>query len=116
MWSTYFTCNKTLTPAHPQLHNLTLVMHQEPSGPGVALEKSTIPEKSGSSGSWMGVKGRSGSGPGPAREEERERAVRTSPVWNKKNGETGGSSVESTDSILLHRAHSIIEYYRIALK
>ena len=30
----------------------TLVMHQEPSGPGVAVEKSTIPEKSGFSGSF----------------------------------------------------------------
>ena len=27
-------------------------MHQEPSGPGVAVEKSTIPEKSGFSGSF----------------------------------------------------------------
>ena len=27
-------------------------MHQDPSGPGVALEKSTIPEKSGFSGSF----------------------------------------------------------------
>ena len=31
---------------------VTLVMHQDPSGPGVALEKSTIPEKSGFSGSF----------------------------------------------------------------
>ena len=38
----------------------------------------------------MGEKGRSGSGPGPAREEERERAVRTSPAWNMKNGQKGG--------------------------
>ena len=30
----------------------TLVMHQDPSGPGVALEKSTMPEKSGFSGSF----------------------------------------------------------------
>ena len=28
------------------------MMHQEPSGPGVAVEKSTIPEKSGFSGSF----------------------------------------------------------------
>ena len=81
-----------------QTHCLTLVMHQEPSGPGVALEKSTIPEKSGSSGSWMGEKGRSGSGPGPAREEERERAVRTSPAWNNNNDEGG----QHTGNILLH--------------
>ena len=37
-------------------------MHQDPSGPGLALEKSTTPEKSGSSGSWIGENGRSGSG------------------------------------------------------
>ena len=59
--------------------DLTLVMHHDPSGPGVALEKSTIPEKSGSSGSWMGEKGRSGSG--PAEMEERDRAVRRSLAW-----------------------------------
>ena len=50
----------------------------------------------------MGEKGRSGSGPGPARVEERERAVRTSPAWNMKNGQKGGTSVQSTDSIILH--------------
>ena len=87
---------------HPDHHQrqkkLTLVMHHEPSGPGVALEKSTIPEKSGSSGSWMGEKGRSGSGPGPAREEERERAVRTSPAWNNNNDEGG----QHAGNILLH--------------
>ena len=44
-------------------HFITFVMHQEPSGPGFALEKSTTPLKSGSSGSWMGEKGTSGSGP-----------------------------------------------------
>ena len=106
MWSTYFTCNETLTTDHPQQHNLTLVMHQEPSGPGVALEKSTIPEKSGSSGSWMGEKGRSGSGPGPAREVERERAVRTSPAWNMKNGQTGGRRDLSTG----YRQYSITQH------
>ena len=39
-------------------------MHQDPSGPGLALEKSTTPEKSGSSGSWIGENGRSGSAAG----------------------------------------------------
>ena len=38
-------------------------MHHDPSGPGLALEKSTTPLKSGSSGSWMGENGTSGSGP-----------------------------------------------------
>ena len=41
----------------------TFVMHHDPSGPGLALEKSTTPLKSGSSGSWMGENGTSGSGP-----------------------------------------------------
>ena len=44
-------------------HRITFVMHHDPSGPGFALEKSTTPLKSGSSGSWMGEKGTSGSGP-----------------------------------------------------
>ena len=63
----------------PHWQWLTLVMHHEPSGPGVALEKSTMPEKSGSSGSWMALKGRSGSG--PALLELRERARRRRPAW-----------------------------------
>ena len=52
-------------------------MHQEPSGPGLALEKSTIPVKSGSSGSWMGEKGRSGSGPAAAEEMTQTRTLLT---------------------------------------
>lgn len=40
------------------------MIHQDPSGPGVAFEKSTIPEKSGSSGSCRGENGKSGSGTG----------------------------------------------------
>ena len=41
-----------------------------------------MPEKSGSSGSWMALKGRSGSG--PALLELRERARRRRPAWGEK--------------------------------
>ena len=44
---------KKLFPLNQKLFQtlFTLVMHQDPSGPGTALLKSTTPEKSGSSGS-----------------------------------------------------------------
>ena len=68
-------------------------MHHDPSGPGVALEKSTTPEKSGSSGSsrWgtdrSGVASGAGSASGAAwvLAQSTNRKYRDGLAWREKN-------------------------------